>query len=192
MFKFKNKQEVREFVWKKLKESNECLFPCYGKIPNFKGVEKTILKVLESEEFKKSKRIFISPDTPQRILLNFVNLNEKEVYIATPRLKQGFIKVTINSANLVKVLESGLKIDNLPRIDFALIGSVAVDVKGNRIGKGGGYGDREIKILREGNQKIIIATNVHDLQVFDDLSYLIEKHDEKVNLIFTPTKVIYC
>lgn len=189
---FKNKQEVREYVWKIMKEKDVCLFPCYNKIPNFKGVDETINKILNLEEFKISKRIFISPDTPQRFLLKFIDLNEKEVYMATPRLRKGFIRITKNSANLREVLKNNVEIKELPKIDFALIGSVAVDLKGNRIGKGGGYGDREIKMLREKNRDIIIASNVHDLQVFDDLSYLMEIHDEKINLIITPTRIIRC
>lgn len=189
---FKDKNEVRNYVWKILKESNVGLFPIYRKIPNFRENEKTIQKILEIEEFIKAKRIFISPDTPQRKLLNFIDLEKKEVYMATPRLKKGFVKIIRISESLKELLKNSLKIRKIPKIDFALIGSVAVDLKGNRIGKGGGYGDREIKILRNLNKSVIIATNVHDLQVFNDLSYLMKDYDEKVNLIITPTKIIRC
>jgi len=190
--KFSNKQEVREFVWKTLKEKNECLFPCYGRIPNFNGVEKTIEKILSLEEFINAKRIFISPDTPQRLLLRFVNLEEKEIYMATPRLKEGFVRVNTNSTNLKEILSKSIKIQEIPKIDLAIIGSVAVDIKGNRIGKGGGYGDKEIKILREKNEKIKIVSNVHDLQVFEDLSYLMKEYDQKIDIIVTPTRMIRC
>jgi len=190
--KFKNKNEVREFVWKTLKERNECLFPCYGKIPNFKGVEKTIEKILILEEFEKAKRIFISPDTPQRYLVNSINLNKKEIFMATPRLKNGFVIVKTKSFNLKEILEKSEKIDEIPKIDLAIIGSVALDKKGNRIGKGGGYGDKEIKILREKNNSLKVLSNVHNLQVFEDLSYLIQEHDEKIDIIVTPTRIIYC
>jgi len=190
--KFADKQEVREFVWKILREKNECLFPCYGRIPNFKGVEKTIEKILSLEEFISAKKIFISPDTPQRILLKFVNLEEKEIYMATPRLREGFVRVNKTSTHLKEILSNSTKIKEIPKIDLAIIGSVAVDIKGNRIGKGGGYGDREIKILREKNEKIKIVSNVHDLQVFEDLSYLMKEYDEKIDIIVTPTRIIYC
>ncbi len=186
---FKSKQEVREYVWKKLKENKVCLFPCENRIPNFKGVEETIRKILELEEYRKAKRVFVSPDTPQRLLIKYA-LKEKEVYMATPRLRNGFCKVNA-FGNLKEILKHAKIVGwEIPKIDFALIGSVAVDLKGNRIGKGGGFGDREIEILRKVNPNVIVATNVHDLQVFDDLSYLMEKHDQKKDVIITPSKII--
>ncbi len=188
---FKSKQEVREYVWRILKERGICLFPCENHIPNFKGVEVTIMKILELEEYKKAKRIFVSPDTPQRHLIKYALENGKEVYMATPRLRSGFCKVNIYFNSLREILRHAKILGwEIPKIDFALVGSVAVDLKGNRIGKGGGFGDREIKILREKNPDVVIATNVHDLQVFEDLSYLMEPHDQKVDLIVTPKRII--
>ena len=64
-----------------------------------------------------------------------------------------------------------------------------VDLKGNRLGKGGGYGDREIKKARQLNKEITVITTVHDMQVVKKVPT--EKHDEKVDIIVTPTKIIY-
>ncbi len=91
--------------------------------------------------------------------------------MATPRLRHGFVAIMRYSPRLRDVLKNAKPITNI-FADLAIIGSVAVDLKGNRIGKGGGY--------------------VHDLQVFEDISYLMEPHDEKVNFIVTPTRVISC
>ena len=188
---FNSKQDVREFIWRKLKEENIALFPNEGHIPNFKGVIETIEKILELEEYKRANKIFVSPDTPQRYLIKYA-LNGKEVYMATPRLKNGFCKVTKYFNSLKEILKYAKVVGwSLPKIDFALIGSVAVDLKGNRIGKGGGYGDKEIKLLRSKNPDVVVVTNVHDLQVFRDLSYLIEPHDQKVDIIVTPRRIIY-
>jgi len=187
--RFSSKEEVRRYVWNILKEKKVCLFPCEGHIPNFLGVEETIKKVLELDEYKKAKRIFISPDTPQRYLLKYA-IGDKEIYMATPRLRNGFCKVEKYYSSLRDIIKSSKIVGyDIPKIDFALIGSVAVDLRGNRIGKGGGFGDREIKILRDKNPNIIISTNVHDLQVFEDLSYLMEEHDQRVNIIITTKNV---
>jgi len=183
--RFSSKEELRKYVWNTLREKKVCLFPCYKHIPNFLGVEETIRKILELDEYKKAKRIFVSPDTPQRYLLRYA-IKDKEVYMATPRLRNGFCKVEKYYSSLRDIIRSSKIVGyDIPKIDFALIGSVAVDLKGNRIGKGGGFGDREIKILRDKNPDIIIATNVHELQVFDDFSYLMEEHDQKVDIIVT-------
>jgi len=110
--------------------------------------------------------------------------------MATPRLRNGFCKVEKYYSSLRDIIKSSKIVGyNIPKIDFALVGSVAVDLEGNRIGKGGGFGDREIKILRDKNPDIVISTNVHDLQVFEDLSYLMEEHDQKVNIIITTKNV---
>jgi len=188
--KFSSKEEVRKYIWRLLKENKVCLFPCESHIPNFLGVEETIKKILDLDEYKKSKRIFISPDTPQRYLLKYA-IRDKEVYMATPRLRNGFCKVERYYSSLRDIIKNSKIVGyDIPEIDFALIGSVAVDLTGNRIGKGGGFGDREIKMLRDKNPNIIVATNVHDLQVFDDLSYLMEEHDQKINIIITPKRII--
>lgn len=109
--------------------------------------------------------------------------------MASPRLKYGFLRVK-GGKNLKEILKNSERVD-IPFVDIAIIGSVAVDLKGNRIGKGGGYGDREIKILKSRNKNLKVITNIHDLQLFEDFSYLMEEHDEKVDIIVTPEKIIY-
>lgn len=61
---------------------------------------------------------------------------------------------------------------------------------GNRLGKGRGYGDREINVLKKVFGGIPVITSVHDLQVVNSVP--LEAKDEKVSVIVTPTRVIYC
>lgn len=63
-----------------------------------------------------------------------------------------------------------------------------MDKKGNRLGKGYGYGDREIKFFLEKFGKIPVLTTVHDVQVVDSVP--VEKEDAKVDIIVTPSKII--
>jgi 5-formyltetrahydrofolate cyclo-ligase len=70
-------------------------------------------------------------------------------------------------------------------------GSVAVDKSGNRLGKGGGYGDREISELL--SKKAIttstpVVTTIHEMQIIDEVPT--EEHDQKINMIVTPERVI--
>ena len=70
-------------------------------------------------------------------------------------------------------------------------GSVAVTVKGARLGKGGGYSDLEYAILRELkviDERTPVVTTVHDLQIVNELP--LEPHDVPLDYIFTPTKII--
>jgi len=70
-------------------------------------------------------------------------------------------------------------------------GSVAVDVNGGRLGKGGGYGDVEISYLK--HMKVIkpetpVVSNVHEIQVIEIVP--MESHDQKINMIVTPEMVL--
>ena len=70
-------------------------------------------------------------------------------------------------------------------------GSVAVDKYGGRLGKGGGYGDIEISYLKNNNligEETPIATTVHEIQIIEKVP--IESHDEKINMIVTPERIL--
>jgi 5-formyltetrahydrofolate cyclo-ligase len=70
-------------------------------------------------------------------------------------------------------------------IDLVVCGSVAVNLTGVRLGKGGGYFDREIALLRRGgliDLTTVIATTVHPFQVRPD-PLPTEAHDVNVDII---------
>ncbi|MBL7553301.1 5-formyltetrahydrofolate cyclo-ligase [Frankia sp. AgB1.9] len=79
-------------------------------------------------------------------------------------------------------------------VDLIVCGSVAVDLRGVRVGKGAGYTDLEFALLQEAGlitPTTTIATTVHDLQVLDE-ELPATRHDVSVDLIVTPTQVIAC
>jgi 5-formyltetrahydrofolate cyclo-ligase len=79
-------------------------------------------------------------------------------------------------------------------IDLVVCGTVAVNRKGVRVGKGGGFSDLEFGLLAERglvDADTVIATTVHPLQVLDgDLPET--GHDFRVDLVVTPDEVIRC
>jgi 5-formyltetrahydrofolate cyclo-ligase len=86
-------------------------------------------------------------------------------------------------------LKLGFLVDKPPKIDLVVTGCVAVDREFNRLGKGGGYGDREIFLARTLYGYIPVATTIHDLQLVDRIP--VEEHDVKVDIVATPTKLLY-
>ena len=83
-------------------------------------------------------------------------------------------------------------LDDLPAIDFVLCGSVAVNLSGARIGKGGGYNDLEYGILIDAGKiddHTTIATTVHPIQILRRHLPVIA-HDLPIDLIATPRAVI--
>ncbi len=78
------------------------------------------------------------------------------------------------------------------RIDFVVAGSVAVNKRGSRIGKGGGYSDLDYAIGREFGfikEDVVITTTVHPLQIIGgDLPET--DHDFRIDFVATPTELI--
>lgn len=64
----------------------------------------------------------------------------------------------------------------------------AFDLKGNRLGRGGGYYDRALAPLAHGKKSPILIGLGLDEQVFEEIP--VEEHDKKVDYICTPTKLI--
>jgi 5-formyltetrahydrofolate cyclo-ligase len=81
------------------------------------------------------------------------------------------------------------------RVELVLQGSVAVDRHGNRLGKGKGYGDKEIAWLKAHGllaPNAPIVTIVHSSQVLEDLSSLMGEGDVPVDYILTEKEPIRC
>ncbi len=79
-------------------------------------------------------------------------------------------------------------------VDLIVCGTVAVNRRGVRIGKGAGYSDIEVALLTEAGligPATVIVTTVHRLQVVADELPETE-HDFSVDLIVTPDEVIRC
>ena len=79
-------------------------------------------------------------------------------------------------------------------IDLVVVGSVAVNAKGARLGKGAGYSDVELGLLVEAGlvtERTTVCTTVHELQALDEeLPEL--PHDFRVDVIATPERIIRC
>lgn len=200
---FKNKQEIRNAVWEFMERSNLVTFPrpCYGRIPNFVGAEIATRNLTNLEEWKEARVIFSAPDSVLHYA-RFEALKEgKIILVASPGLKGFYLieNVSPDKAFIASTIKGfskfGKKVEissNLPKVELYLTGAVACDKKGNRIGKGTGYGDREdeilskAKLIDENTPRIVL---VHDVQVFEDFSPLCEKWDKKVSIIVTPEKI---
>lgn len=85
-------------------------------------------------------------------------------------------------------------VEDMRRVDVVVCGSVAVNRRGSRLGKGAGYCDIAVALLQEAGRigpSTVIVTTVHPLQVIDDAVPETE-HDFSVDLIVTPDEVIEC
>ena len=189
-----------------MEKEGAALFPgARGRIPNFKGADKAAHILSALTEWQRAKNIKANPDSPQRSVRHLALSSGKTIYMAVPRLreKRCFIKLDpleipskkFHEASSIKgAFRYGIPVHpkEILEIDLIIAGSVAVNKKGSRIGKGGGYSDLEYAIGREFGflkEEVVIVTTVHPSQIVDeDLPET--DHDFRIDFIVTPDEVI--
>jgi len=100
-----------------------------------------------------------------------------------------------SAAHWQGALEHGrlVAFEEMQPIDLVVTGCVAVTRSGGRTGKGAGFADLELGMLRQLNllrPGTPIATTVHALQVVEDARLPMQRHDSALDWIITPDAVI--
>ncbi|MEM4481451.1 MAG: 5-formyltetrahydrofolate cyclo-ligase [Desulfurococcaceae archaeon] len=199
------KERIRERIWSLLEQTNAAAFPrpVTGRIPNFKGADRAAEQIATLREWQSAEVIKANPDSPQYYLRLKALLEGKLVVMASPKLQSGFILVNpfkiprdkySRAATISGSFKYGgfVKLQEIPKIDVVVTGCVAVDRRGTRLGKGGGFSELEYGILKElrlVDEGTPILTTVHDLQVVED-TVPIEVHDLTVDFYATPTRLV--
>jgi 5-formyltetrahydrofolate cyclo-ligase len=200
------KAALRARIWRLLRSRRVARFPfpIDDRIPNFVGAERAAALATGLPEWKRARRLKMNPDAPQRPLRLQALRDGKIVFMAVPRLRteRCFIKLDparlagrlVEAASIGGAAKLGVPVTpaELGRIDLVVAGSVAVDARGGRVGKGGGYSDLEWALARElglVDAETPVLSTVHDLQVVR-AAIPMTAHDVPVDLIVTPERVI--
>ena len=200
--RYSDKAAARKAVWDLLQKKNVARFPFppHGRIPNFAGARQAAERLLAHPIFKRVRVIKVNPDSPQRWVRQLALERGITVITPTPRLKGAFrlldpTKIPKERYAEAATLKRGgdwgedITLDEMPKVDLVVMGSVAATRDGRRLGKGHGFADIEYALLRElGNPAVPLATTVHRLQVID--GFPVEAHDTPLSLIATPDEVI--
>jgi len=204
------KARIRQSVWDKLERENLANFPrpVHHRIPNFKGADAAADRLVTLDEYKKAKIIKINPDAPQKRVRYHALSSGKIVLVPTPRLRDGLLNridpSSIPNGQLERAAsKEGITTFGKPiglksqiSIDLIIIGSVAVSRSGFRLGKGEGYAELEYGMMRcmnAINDSTVVITTIHDEQIVEHFpEELLQDHDLTVDIIVTPTQVIYC
>lgn len=192
---------LRERIWRELEVKGLIAFPrpAHGRIPNFEGSDLAAERLRSLPAYISAKTIMINPDAAQLAVRELALADGKQLLMASPRLRAGFItldpKIIRNlkeAATIRGAFKHGRTADiRKVRVDLIVEGSVAVDLNGGRVGKGGGFGDLEVAILKEVgavSDATPIATTVHELQIVDSVP--MTEHDVPVDFIITPERAI--
>ena len=201
-----DKQKLRQRIWTLLERRRVARFPfpVVGRIPNFRGAEQAAARAAALPEWQAARRLKCNPDAPQRALRLRALREGKTVFMAVPRLTDERCFLRLDPGRLGTRLAQAATIKGAARlgepvtpkelrhIDLIVAGSVAVNARGARVGKGGGYSDLEFALAREAgavDARTTVLTTVHRLQVVNG-DIPMTPHDVPVDLVVTPERVI--
>ncbi len=173
--------------------------PPEGRIPNFEGSQEAAKRLEDLDCWNDARALKANPDSPQKWARRLALEGGKVVYMAVPRLTklECFLELDPRKLNRPERAESirgafalgrPCHPDKVRTLDLVLAGSVAIDRKGGRVGKGGGYSDIEYALGREYGfltADTPVVTTVHPLQVVTE-HIPMTAHDIPVDYAATP------
>src|SRR4051794_38526826 len=178
----RSKDEGRADVWQSMDREGVSRFPgAEGRIPNFAGAKAAAERLAKHPAWAAAKTLKANPDSPQTHARRLALEQGKGVVMAVPRLRDEhpfrlldpsvLDRALFGEAATIKgAMRHGQVIDleQVPALDLILTGSVAVNLKGARVGKGGGFSDLEYGLLADSGavtDATVIATTVHPIQI---------------------------
>jgi len=203
-----DKDDLRDEVWSLLKQQGVAIRDPFGHIPNFIGAQKAAERLAGLPIWQRAKAIKCNPDSPQIPVRSRALQDGKRLYMAVPRLTNTrcFVELTAEdlqqrnipleeAAIARKALTYGRLVcfEEMQAIDLVMVGCVAVTRNGGRTGKGAGFADLELAMLKEFGlvqSDTPIVTTVHPLQIVEEERLPMQPHDWALNWIVTPEEVI--
>jgi 5-formyltetrahydrofolate cyclo-ligase len=187
---------VRERVWALLERERVARFPgARGRIPNFVGAERAAERLAELPAWRSARVVKANPDAPQLPVRRRALADGKLVYMAVPRLRgeKPFVLLE-RDATIAGAMKTGrpTALEEMEPVDLVVCGTVAVNRAGARVGKGGGYSDLELALLRETGlvgEGTALVTTVHPLQLLDE-ELPEAAHDFRVDVVVTPEETV--
>src|SRR5689334_25182688 len=173
------------------------------------GAEAAAGRLAGLPEWRAARVVKAGPDRAQQPVRERALGDGKLLYVAVPRLAAELPFFVLDPADVTAApADAGsaehaahhgrharkVGVQDMRRVDMVVCGSVAVNRRGTRLGKGGGYSDIEVALLQEAGRigpSTVTVTTVHPLQVIDEPIPETE-HDFSVDLIVPPDDVIGC
>ena len=199
------KQSLREKSWRVLEEKGIARFPgAFGRIPNFDGAKEAAQKLNQLKEWKLAQTVKANPDSPQAPVREQALRQGKSVFMAVPRLREERCFVMLEpksikgSERVASTIKGAFRFGKLVHpsemlpVDVVIVGSVAVNLTGGRVGKGGGYSDLEFGLAMQlglVSEATPTVTTVHPIQIVDEEIPMLP-HDVPIDFIITPDGII--
>ena len=207
------KKAIRRQVWDLLVAEHVVERGAHGSIPAFADADAAADRLAALPEWRSAQVVKAVPDRAQQPVRDRALRDGKLLYVDVPKLAADLPFFVLDPADPGgAAAEAGgapagagpgehaahharkIAVEDMRRVDIVVCGSVAVNRRGTRLGKGAGYADIAVALLQEAGRigpSTVIVTTVHPLQVVDDVMPETE-HDFSVDLIVTPDEVIEC
>lgn len=203
-----DKDQLRHAVWSLLKQEQAAVRDPVGHIPNFVGAKEAADRLAALPIWRQAQVIKCNPDSPQMPVRLKALQEGKRLYMAVPRLtrRHCFVELTAEAlqqqqvpltaaATMRQALIHGRKVsfEEMQPIDLVVVGCVAVSQQGGRTGKGAGFADLELAMLKTFGlvqSHAPIVTTVHSLQIVPADRLPMQPHDWALDWIVTPDEAI--
>lgn len=203
-----HKRELREAVWSSLQEAGAARFPgARGRIPNFTGAEEAAERLAATDLWAAASTVKSNPDSPQWPVRQRALASGRIVVVAVPRLAEEHpflrldphrLEVSPRDASSIKGAArhgTPTSVEDIGPVGIVVVGCVAVDRSGARLGKGGGFADLEFALASAAGfigPDTPVVTTVHPLQVLEEGRIPMTDHDVPIDAIVTSEEVIRC
>ncbi len=152
------KSVVRQRVWRNMIEAQINIGPASDRIANFVGADLAAKRLSELDAWKRARVVKCNPDPPRIPVRLRALYDGKLLFSPAPYLAKGFPCLRIDPETLAArgvdfetaaasqgFMEHGEPIgfEDMPKLDFCVVGCVAVTRLGGRTGKGAGFADLE-------------------------------------------------
>jgi 5-formyltetrahydrofolate cyclo-ligase len=201
-----DKDGWRERIWTQLECSGVSVFPgARGRVPNFHGAVRAADHLAETDAWRAAFVIKVNLDAAQKPVRLRALRSGKILIVPLPRLAEARCfyridpdRIPRKDLNRAATLRGAATFGTLigpkdvPLLDMLVVGSVAVNAMGQRVGRGDGYSDLEYALGREHGfvlEETVIATTVHGIQVVND-PLPVTPHDFDLDIILTPDEII--
>ncbi len=203
-----SKEALRQKIWERLRKTNAVNYDPRGHIPNFLGAEEAATQLRNLDIWQTARVIKCNPDKPQAPVRAAALADGKILYMAVPRLVNEYCFVELRREQVLAaglswqeasqkktILELGrpVSFSEMQPLDLAIVGCVAASRAGGRTGKGAGFADLELAMLKHFGlikKNMAIATTIHPEQLVSPEHLPLEAHDWSLDWICTTTEAI--
>ena len=201
------KDRLRHQVWTQLQSEGATNGNPFGHIPPFLGNEKAAEQLATLPCWQHAHVVKSNPDRAQEPVRLQALQDGKLLYMAVPRLKKARCFVALEASALaqrgVPLAEAAtnrgamrhgklVAFEEMQPVGMVVVGCVAVSRDGGRTGKGAGFADLELGMLRQFGlvqAHTPVVTTVHPLQIVSDQQLPMLSHDWSLTWIATADEV---